>query len=329
MLGRVQGNTGNGYFAQAVAEYARQAQPQEKGKEGSSGTAIGEFSQKEWERLLGKVDASIEEYKEDLKKREQEALDKKQEQDEAYVFGKGTKGQQEYEAAVMWGNAARSMRFHKVNQNITSGTGKQEGTQEIMEAIPDDIREEAIQRLVGKRSAPYSALADQNGNVVYNGVTFLCDYEKNTLCLGDVSNPDNCLNIPLEKGGNLIVNRENIDGLIEAIGMFSPADINRIMQAIAKDAKLRQIKLQIEDETSGEQVLEKEDGKDRETKVLAEKEKLKGHPVLERKDGAADTIREPEKEKNAAIQEKRKQEQKEREQREQEQKEEEQHGTKN
>ena len=44
MLGRVQGNsTGNGYFTQAVAEYAMRAKPQEGQKENSSGTAIGEF----------------------------------------------------------------------------------------------------------------------------------------------------------------------------------------------------------------------------------------------------------------------------------------------
>ena len=40
--------------------------------------------------------------------------------------------------------------------------------------------------------------------------------------------------------------------------MFSPADVNRIMQAIAQDAKLRQVELQIEDETSGAPVLKKE-----------------------------------------------------------------------
>ena len=37
--------------------------------------------------------------------------------------------------------------------------------------------------------------------------------------------------------------------------MFSPEDVNRIMRAIAKDAKLKQTKMQIEDETSGMQVL--------------------------------------------------------------------------
>ena len=63
--------------------------------------------------------------------------------------------------------------------------------------------------------------------------------------------------------------------------MFSPADINRIMQAIAKDAKVRQIKLQIEDETSGEQVLEKEDEKTGKPDGSAAAKAPAGNPVLE------------------------------------------------
>ena len=48
--------------------------------------------------------------------------------------------------------------------------------------------------------------------------------------------------------------------------MFSPEDINRIMRAIAQDAKLRQTQMQIEDEASGVEVLkdpEKEKGAER------------------------------------------------------------------
>ena len=105
------------------------------------------------------------------------------------------------------------------------------------------------------------------------------------------------------------MNRDNVDGLVQAIGMFSPADINRIMQAIAKDAKVRQIKLQIEDETSGEQVLEKEDGKTEENKALGEEEKPAGNPVLEGTDGTADEAQEAAEEKNNAMQEQNEKEQ--------------------
>ena len=48
----------------------------------------------------------------------------------------------------------------------------------------------------------------------------------------------------------------------KAIGMFSPEDVNRIMRAIAQDAKLKQIQMQMEDDASGIEVLErpKEEG---------------------------------------------------------------------
>ncbi len=43
-----------------------------------------------------------------------------------------------------------------------------------------------------------------------------------------------------------MVNRDNIDQLAKAIGMFSPEDINRIMKAISTDAKARSKKIEIE-----------------------------------------------------------------------------------
>lgn len=83
------------------------------------------------------------------------------------------------------------------------------------------------------KKTPYSYLA-KDGIVEYNGVTFVCDYEKNALCLGDVSNPKDILNIPLPSGGCLKVNKDNIGDLQRAVGMFSPADLNAIMRAIAQ-----------------------------------------------------------------------------------------------
>lgn len=81
--------------------------------------------------------------------------------------------------------------------------------------------------------APYSYLA-RDGIVEYNGVTFVCDYKKNALCLGDVSNPKNILNIPLPSGGCLKVNKDNIGDLQRAVGMFSPEDLNAIMRALSQ-----------------------------------------------------------------------------------------------
>lgn len=66
--------------------------------------------------------------------------------------------------------------------------------------------------------------------------------------MGDVSEPKNCLCIPLSKGGSLIVNRDNLGDLSKAIDMFSPEDINLIMRAIAQDTKVQQIQNEIDEE---------------------------------------------------------------------------------
>lgn len=93
---------------------------------------------------------------------------------------------------------------------------------------------------------PYGHLA-KNGIIEYNGVIFVCDYKNNAICLGDMSNKNKVLNIPLSKGGVLRVNRDSLGALSAAIGMFSPEDVNLILRAITQD-KMCQDKLQeIED----------------------------------------------------------------------------------
>lgn len=81
----------------------------------------------------------------------------------------------------------------------------------------------------------YFSLADESGKIVYNGVTFFCDKKTNTLTLGDCRLPENCLRIPLEEGGSLLVNRNNLEDLLKAITMFSPEDQRRILEAIQKE----------------------------------------------------------------------------------------------
>ena len=80
---------------------------------------------------------------------------------------------------------------------------------------------------------PYSHLA-KDGLIEYNGVVFVCDYKRNSICLGDVSDSKNVLNICLPSGGNLKVNVDNLGDLSKAAGMFTPADLNAIMRAIAQ-----------------------------------------------------------------------------------------------
>ena len=96
-------------------------------------------------------------------------------------------------------------------------------------------------------TAPYSGMAE-NGIIRYKGVVFTCDTENNRLCLGDTTDLKKCINIPLSGGGSLLVNRDNLGDLSRAIGMFSPEDVNRIMQAIAQDTKVQQMQKALDDE---------------------------------------------------------------------------------
>lgn len=140
-------------------------------------------------------------------------------------------------------------------------------------------------RAAADDGVPYSYLA-KDGVIDYKGVIFVCDKEHRALRLGDTSNPKNCIHIGLSRGGSLIVNRDNIGDLSKAIGMFSPEDVNLILRAIAEDAKIQQMKQQIEDETSGLDIAENtgEQGMDGESPDVPLAETLVGEKQTEEKD---------------------------------------------
>ena len=50
------------------------------------------------------------------------------------------------------------------------------------------------------------------------------------------------------------MNRDNIDALSKAIGMFSPEDVKRILEALARDNKIRQMKKELDDMENGDDV---------------------------------------------------------------------------
>lgn len=114
-----------------------------------------------------------------------------------------------------------------------------------------DINKSALPEKGNK--APYSHLADENGVIDYKGAIFQCDNEKRTISLGDMSNKDKVLTIPLSDGGSLKVNLDNIDELAGAIGMFSPEDVNLILRALRMNAKIKELKKELEDIKSGDQ----------------------------------------------------------------------------
>lgn len=103
-------------------------------------------------------------------------------------------------------------------------------------------------RMSGEDSkVPYSYLA-KNGVIEYNGVTFVCDEEKRAICLGDMSKKEKVLTIPLENGGSLKVNRDNLGELGKAMEMFSSEDKKRILWAIATDNKSKQMEEELEED---------------------------------------------------------------------------------
>lgn len=87
--------------------------------------------------------------------------------------------------------------------------------------------------------------------ITYNGVTFQCDEFRKQISLGDISDPKENITIPLTGGGSLVVNRDSVDALSQAIGMFSPEDVNRILQALATAAKAEEAELELEENKKG------------------------------------------------------------------------------
>ena len=117
---------------------------------------------------------------------------------------------------------------------------------------------------------PYGHLA-KDGVIIYNGVCFVCDEESNSICLGDMTDKKNVLNIPLSGGGHLKVNRNSIGLLSKAAGMFLPEDLNLIMRAISQDTRIQAMQKEIEDEEAsvgeklaGEEAQEAQEGQEAE-----------------------------------------------------------------
>lgn len=99
-----------------------------------------------------------------------------------------------------------------------------------------------------EQKCEYFAMA-KDGVISYNGATFVCDYDRNELQLGDCSDRSKCLTISLTNGGTLVVNRDNLEELKDAITMFSPEDQLLIMRAIMVDKKAQEILRKIEEES--------------------------------------------------------------------------------
>ncbi|WP_026658907.1 hypothetical protein [Butyrivibrio sp. AC2005] len=98
-----------------------------------------------------------------------------------------------------------------------------------------------------KRPCEYFDMADKNGFISYKRAVFVCNYNNNTLELGNCSDERNCIRVKLSKGGSLLVNRDNIDDLLMSISMFSAKDQGLIMQAVMKDKMAQEAKRKSEE----------------------------------------------------------------------------------
>lgn len=78
---------------------------------------------------------------------------------------------------------------------------------------------------------PYGYLA-KDGVIQYNGATFMCDPDTNSICMGDMWDPKKVLNVNLPSGGQLKININNFGDISRAVSMFSPEDLGAIMRAI-------------------------------------------------------------------------------------------------
>ena len=121
--------------------------------------------------------------------------------------------------------------FQEATEKITSG-----------DKILLDHRDE------DEQECEYFSMA-QDGVISYKGAVFVCDYGRNELQLGDCSDRSKCLTIPLTNGGSLVVNRDNIIELKDAISMFSPEDQLLIMKAIIMDKRAQEVLREIEEES--------------------------------------------------------------------------------
>lgn len=178
--------------------------------EPSFSIGAGSFTVKEWDKLLSKVDKNNEAVRKEQEERK-EALEEE-------ALEKKESDQKTFVSILESDSVKRNYFMEKIN-----------GTYQP--------------------SCPYESLA-KNGVIHYKGVEFVCDTERNAICLGDMTNKKDVLTIPLEGGGSLMVNRNSIGMLGKAITMFSPEDMNRIMRAIADDNKVQEMQEEIDEDTN-------------------------------------------------------------------------------
>lgn len=208
------------------------------------------MTEKEWKEFLDKVDLAIEDFarqvKEDVKANEEQS--EKERANNRKMWLEDIKDLMEKDTLIVKQNMEKDALS---DHELLVGNGllvEEKGTKATQVMFGSDS--ELVDSISATKSkVPYAEL-EKNGVIEYNGVAFVCDEQNGATCLGDMSNPNEVLSIPLENGGSLMVNRNSIGALGQAIGMFSAQDIGRIMRAIAQDAKIHSTQKEMEDEVN-------------------------------------------------------------------------------
>ncbi len=153
---------------------------------------------------------------------------------------------------MITGVTGNSQQVYAWNQKYEAAARGTETKSETDSAVEEKkaFQDKLVKQIKGEKHAPYDYLAT-DGCINYNGVTFICDTENNRLCLGNVSDPHQCLIVSLEDGGTLMVDQDCIGDLGRAITMFTPEDQKRIMYAVSMYKKAKEMEEEIEEDTAG------------------------------------------------------------------------------
>lgn len=187
-----------------------------------------EMSVKEWNRLMEYIDATMEQV------REEQRLEAEESKEQTL----------EHRSDIT--NSITAEQIARLFEDITKDTPEDD---EFSESV-SEVRGSGLMNRISGKKAPYSSLADENGVIEYNGIILQCDFDKNRLTLGDCSNLDNCIRVPLEGGGEFVFNRDQLGNISKIISMFSPEDQNRIMRAITLDKQCQKQLKKLDDEVT-------------------------------------------------------------------------------
>lgn len=101
---------------------------------------------------------------------------------------------------------------------------------------------------IGRLAKIAKKYGSQNtGTAEYNGVTMVFDFEKSTISIGDMSSGRIISTGKLSCGFSLNINRNEVGNIGKILSLFSPEDVNKIMEAIITDNIACQAQMEITD----------------------------------------------------------------------------------